>query len=61
MNEIPNKSVDMVCCDLPYGATNCKYLIITRPDQTHPLCPEGVITITEFFILKKASQPYLES
>jgi hypothetical protein len=31
------------------------------PDQTHPLCPEGVITITEFFILKKAFQPYLES
>jgi site-specific DNA-methyltransferase (adenine-specific) len=25
MNEIPNKSVDMVCCDLPYGATNCKW------------------------------------
>ena len=24
MNDIPNKSVDMILCDLPYGVTQCK-------------------------------------
>lgn len=25
MNDIPDKSVDMILCDLPYGTTNCKW------------------------------------
>lgn len=25
MNDIPDKSVDMVCCDMPYGTTNCRW------------------------------------
>ena len=25
MKEIPDKSIDMVLCDLPYGTTACKW------------------------------------
>ena len=25
MNDIPDKSVDMILCDLPYGTTACKW------------------------------------
>jgi len=25
MDDIPDKSIDMVCCDLPYGTTNCRW------------------------------------
>lgn len=25
MKDIPDKSIDMVCCDLPYGTTACKW------------------------------------
>ena len=25
MNGIPDKSIDMILCDLPYGATQCKW------------------------------------
>lgn len=25
MKEIPNKSIDMILCDLPYGTTACKW------------------------------------
>jgi DNA modification methylase len=25
MNEIPNRSIDMILCDLPYGTTQCKW------------------------------------
>ena len=25
MKDIPDKSVDMILCDLPYGITNCKW------------------------------------
>lgn len=25
MKAIPDKSVDMILCDLPYGTTNCKW------------------------------------
>ena len=28
MKDIPDKSVDMVLCDLPYGTTACKWDII---------------------------------
>ena len=38
MKEIPSKSVDMVLCDLPYGATQkpvdlCEYLIKTYTNE----------------------------
>lgn len=25
LNEVPDNSIDMVCCDLPYGTTQCKW------------------------------------
>lgn len=25
MKDIPDKSIDMICCDLPYGVTSCKW------------------------------------
>jgi len=25
MSEMPNNSVDMICCDMPYGTTNCRW------------------------------------
>ena len=25
MKEIPDKSIDMILCDLPYGTTSCKW------------------------------------
>ena len=28
MKEIPDGSVDLVCCDLPYGTTDCKWDVI---------------------------------
>ena len=33
MNEIPDKSVDMILCDLPYGITNNKWDSIIPLDQ----------------------------
>ena len=28
MNNIPDKSIDMILCDLPYGTTKCSWDII---------------------------------
>lgn len=28
MKDIPDKSIDMILCDLPYGTTQCKWDII---------------------------------
>ena len=25
MKDIPNKSIDLILCDLPYGTTSCKW------------------------------------
>ena len=33
MNDIPDKSVDMILCDLPYGVTQCKWDIIIPFDK----------------------------
>lgn len=30
---IPNKSIDMICCDLPYGTTSCKWDIVIPLDK----------------------------
>ena len=33
MNDIPDKSVDMILCDLPYGVTQCKWDVIIPFDK----------------------------
>ena len=33
MKEIPDKSVDMILCDLPYGTTSCKWDVIIPFDK----------------------------
>lgn len=33
MKNIPDKSIDMILCDLPYGTTNCKWDIIIPFDK----------------------------
>ena len=33
MKDIPNKSVDMILCDLPYGTTNCKWDVVIPFDK----------------------------
>ena len=33
MKDIPNKSIDMILCDLPYGTTKCKWDIIIPFDE----------------------------
>lgn len=33
MKDIPDKSIDMILCDLPYGTTNCKWDVVIPFDQ----------------------------
>ena len=33
MKDIPDKSVDMILCDLPYGTTECKWDSIISLDK----------------------------
>jgi len=33
MNDIPDKSIDFICCDLPYGTTACNWDIILPFDE----------------------------
>ena len=33
MNNIPDKSIDMILCDLPYGTTKCKWDIVIPFDR----------------------------
>ena len=28
MKEIPDESIDMILCDLPYGTTSCKWDVV---------------------------------
>ena len=56
MKYIPNGSIDMILCDLPYGATNCKWDIIIPFDKLWEqyeriIKPNGAIVLT-------ASQPF---
>ena len=56
MKEIPNGSVDMILCDLPYGTTNCKWDRIIPFDKLwkmvdYLLRPNGTFITT-------ASQPF---
>ena len=32
MKEIPDKSIDLILCDLPYGVTDCKWDVIIPPE-----------------------------
>lgn len=56
MKDIPNGSIDMILCDLPYGTTACKWDIIIPFDKLWEqyeriIKPNGVIVLT-------ASQPF---
>lgn len=56
MNRIPNKSIDLICCDLPYGTTACSWDIIIPFDKLWEqydrlLKDNGSIVLT-------ASQPF---
>ena len=56
MKEIPNKSIDMILCDLPYGTTACKWdtIIPFEPlwkQYKRIIKDKGVIVLT-------ASQPF---
>lgn len=33
MNNIPDKSIDMILCDLPYGTTKCAWDIVIPFDK----------------------------
>lgn len=33
MQNIPDKSIDMILCDLPYGTTKCRWDTIIQPDK----------------------------
>ena len=55
MKDIPNGSIDMILCDLPYGTTNCKWdtIIPFEPlwkQYERIIKPNGAIVLT-------ASQP----
>ena len=56
MKDIPDKSVDMILCDLPYGTTACKWDSILPLDKlwgeyNRIIKPKGAIVLT-------ASQPF---
>lgn len=56
MKDIPNKSINMILCDLPYGTTNCEWdSIIDLPSlweqYTRIITDNGAIVLT-------ASQPF---
>lgn len=56
MRDIPNGSIDMILCDLPYGTTNCKWDVIIPFDKLWEqyeriIKPNGAIVLT-------ASQPF---
>lgn len=50
MDSIPDKSIDMILCDLPYGTTACKWDVVLPFDQlwghyNRVLKPEGVAVL----------------
>lgn len=56
MDKIPDKSVDMVLCDLPYGTTKCKWDVIIPLEQLWRRYKR--ICKTESAIVLTASQPF---
>ena len=64
--EIPDKSVDMVLCDLPYGITACKWDSVLPLDQLWDhykrlIKPNGVILLFGTQPIRLAMAPLLES
>jgi len=56
MKQIPDNSIDMVLCDLPYGTTKCKWDVIIPFDQ---LWKEyGRVTKENAAIVLTAAQPF---
>jgi len=56
MEDIPDKSIDMILCDLPYGTTKCKWDVIIPFDclwehYKRIIKPNGAIVLT-------ATQPF---
>jgi site-specific DNA-methyltransferase (adenine-specific) len=56
MKDIPNKSIDMILCDLPYGTTACKWDVIIPFDLLW-LQYERIIKDNGAIVLT-ASQPF---
>jgi site-specific DNA-methyltransferase (adenine-specific) len=51
MSRIPDGTIDMILCDLPYGATNCKWDTIIPIQQLwahyeRVIKPNGAIVLT---------------
>ena len=59
MRCIPDKSIDMVCCDLPYGSIACKWDVVI-PFELLWEQYERIITDTGAIVLM-ASQPFTSS
>ena len=59
MKNIPDKSVDMILCDLPYGTTACKWDIIIPFDKLWEQY-ERIIKDNCAIVLT-ASQPFTSS
>ena len=50
MKDIPDKSIDMILCDLPYGTTKCKWDVVVPFDKlwehySRVIHPSGVIAL----------------
>lgn len=56
MKNIPDKSVDMILCDLPYGTTACKWDMVL-PFEKLWNCYERIIRVNGYIVLF-GSQPF---
>ena len=45
MKHIPDKSVDMILCDLPYGTTQCKWDTIIPFELLWDILPHFLISV----------------
>ena len=43
MKDIPNGSIDMILCDLPYGTTACKWDVIIPFDKLYNDSQQGIL------------------
>lgn len=56
MKDIPDKSIDLILCDLPYGTTNCKWDILIDFDKLW--CQYNRIIKDDHAIVLFSSQPF---
>ena len=42
MKDIPNGSIDMILCDLPYGTTACKWDVIIPFDKLYEIIKQAI-------------------